>query len=641
MLAVLGGAAVACVLGAADPPSATAEGVGAEVLGLVRIGCTTALAIALLLGPGILWRALSGRRIGLGFVFLPGIGLLIATAGLAWLLGSAVEPKLVCFAVFGPLLGLMLGALLGHGPENLLEPEEQRVLLFVSLVLGIAIGRSIWSLGTAGELYEGTTSRNLVAEPRPDNRTSFLVLEMIANGTAPYSEAGGSLFIPYNFSSRGPLAGMASAPIVLLTGGKPELGAPEAPWMPFDQLGFMAYRLAMMTFSCTVLLSLWELVRRIGGSRAARFALLLGASTPFVVADLWFTWPKLLAASFALLGGLCVLQRRPFRGGLLVGSGYLMHPSALLSLFATGPLALWPPRRPGWRWPDWLRVDLRAAVLLVAGVAIFLVAWKVLNGSHYSQDGFSEYVTQAYPHFHPSLGQWIEFRWTSLADTLVPLYLPLFEAHSVSINTLFGISPGVVHFFFQYWTGVPFGFAIVFFPLLVISLWRALRRWPWPVTAAVIVPFVLFLVYWGASITGILREGFQWWPFAVLAVIALQQWAEGFPWLRSKPVRGILVLRGVEVFAVAVGPVLGTQGFSIVGDAWALNDLVAFGGILAACAALVALIWSETGRLAAQTETGWAAGDGASRSGEERSGRSTTAANPARQAAARTAFRAE
>jgi Dolichyl-phosphate-mannose-protein mannosyltransferase len=643
MLAVLGAAGVACVLGAADPPSAAPGGTGKEALDLIRIGCTSALAIALLLGPGILWRALGNGRIRLGFLFLPGLGLLAATGGLAWLLAGSVEPKLVCFAVFGPVLGLMLGALIGSEQGDLLDPEERRVLLYVSLVLAVAIGRSMWSLGTTGELFEGTISRNLVAEPRPDSQTSYFLAELIAHGKGPYSDAAGELFgpSPYNFATRGPLPGLASAPIVFLSGGQPQLGIPDSPWRPFDPQGFMAYRLAMIVFSCTVLVSLWELVRRLGGDRAARLALLLGVSTPFVFADLWFTWPKLLAASFALLGGLCVLERRPLRGGLSVGVGYLMHPSALLSLSAIGPLALWPPRR-GQRWPRWRRPELRPALLVLLGGAVCFIAWRLLNGSHFSQGGFFEYFLQAYPSEHPSIGEWIDFRLTSLADTLVPLYLPLFEAHSVSINTFGGISPGVVHFFFQYWTGVPFGFAIVFFPLLVISLWRALRRWPWPVTAAVIAPFVLFLLYWGASITGILREGFQWWPFAVLAVIALQQGAEGFPWLRSRLLRGVLALRGVEVFAVAVGPVLGTQGFRILGDSLALNDLVAFGTILAACAALVALVWSETGRLAAQTETGRAAGGGdGSGSEEERSGRSTIAANPARQAAARTAFKAE
>jgi hypothetical protein len=597
MLTILGAAGVACLLGAADPPSvADGAGLAGEALDLIRVGCTTALAVALLLGPGILWRAVGGRRVKLGFLFLPGLGLLAATGGLAWLLAGSVEPKLVCFAIFAPALGLMLGALIGSGPGDLLDPEERRALLYVSLVLGIAVGRSVWSLGTVGELYEGTISRSLVAEPRSDSRISYFVPQLIAHAKGPYSPDASSLFAPYNFSTRGPLPGMASAPIVLLTGGKPELGAPEAPWRPFDPQGFMAYRLAMMTFSCTVLISLWELVRRIGGDRAACLALLLGISTPFVFADLWFTWPKLLAASFVLLGGLCVLERRPLRGGLSVGVGYLMHPSALLSLSAIGPLALWPPRQDQC-WPHWRRPELRSALLVLLGAAACFAAWRLLNSSHFSQASFFKYFLQAYPSIHPSVGEWIDFRLASLGNTLVPLFLPVFYDHSVSINTFGGISPGVVHFFFQYWTGVPFGFALLFLPLLAVSLWRALRRWPWPVTATVLFPFAFFLFYWGASITGILREGFQWWPFAVLAVVALQQRAEGFPWLRSRPLRAILALRAVEVLAVAVGPVLGTHGFRGIIDPLTLVDIVALGGTIILCLALVALVWSETARL--------------------------------------------
>lgn len=593
MLAILAAAALACLLGASDPVSATDHGLGTELLDLIRVACTSALAIALLLGPGILWRLLTDRDIGLGFMPLPGFGLLAAIGGLAWLLAGTVEPRVVCFAVFAPLLGLMLGALLSSGPDDLLAPEERHVLGLVSLMLGIAVARSIWSLSTVGELYEGTISRNLVAEGRPDSRISYFIPQLIANNRGPYSSDSNYLFAPYNFSSRGPLLGLASSPIVFLTGGRPELGAPEAAWAPFDGQGFMAYRLATMTFSCTILLSLWELVRRLAGTKTARLAVLLGIATPFLYADLWFTWPKLLAASFVLLGALCVIQRRSFRGGLLIGVGYLFHPSALLALSGIGLLSLWPPRK-----PDWARPNLKAAVLLALGVGIFVAGWRLLNGAHYLQGPFFEYVTQAYPDYHPSVGAWAHFRLDSLANTVFPLFLPLAYGHNISINTVGGISPGVVHFFFQYWTGVPFGFAILFLPLLLYSLWRALRRWPWAVLATVLIPFLVFLVYWGASITGILREGMQWWVPTVLAVIALQQRADGFPWLRWGPIRAVLALRGVEVLAVAMGPVLGTHQLNPIGSAFSFNDVVAVGMILILSLALIAVIWRDTGRLA-------------------------------------------
>ncbi|HEX5610219.1 MAG TPA: hypothetical protein VFX45_09020 [Solirubrobacterales bacterium] len=578
-------AALACLLGAIAPPAFGAhEGLGAELLDLLRIAITAALAVTMLLGPGVLWRAGGGRRFGLGFMPLPGLAVLVAIGVAAWILGGSTDPQLVCFIGIAPVLGLILGGLLAAGPEDLFEPEEQRALGLVALALGVGIARSIWSLGPVGELYGGTISRNLIVEPRPDSRTSYLIAELIATHKGPYAT---DIFAPYNFSARGPLPGIASTPLMLVTGGKPLYGAPEYPFQPFDGQGFMAYRIAMMTFTCTAFLAVWELVRRLGGLAAARFALLLAITTPFLIADLWFTWPKLLAAAFTVLAAVLVFERRAFRGGLLVGVGYLMHPSALLGLFALGPLTVWPPRGGSWKRPQVLR-----ALLLLAGVAVGLYLWRRYNGDNFNQEGFLDYVGHAVPDYTPSFGTWIEFRANSLANTVVPLYLPIIEDHNVSINTLFGVSPGVTHFFFQYWTGVPFGFAIVFFPLLLASLWRAGRQWPWPVLAAVVFPFLAFTVYWGASSSGMLREGLQFWVLSVLAVVALQQAQAGFPWLRSTPIRVLLSLRALEVLAMTVGAVLGTRHFDPIG-AFPLVDVVALGAIVALTAAMARAVWAS------------------------------------------------
>jgi hypothetical protein len=599
MLGVWGAAVVACLLGVLDPPKENlAPGLGRELLDLVRVLSTTALAIALLLGPGLLVRA-AGRSLRLAFLPLPGLALLVLAAGLAWLAAGSVEPRAACFIVLGPVLALMPAALVALGLGDLLDGEERRVLLIVSLALGLAIGRSLWSLGPEGELFEGTISHTIVAEGRPDSRTPFFLTALVNQGGQPYGGPATELFAPYNFSSRGPLAGMASAPVVLMSGGSPDLSPPEAAWQPFDPQGFMAFRLAMVTFSCTVLLSLWQLVCQLGGRTAARFALLLGVGTPFLFGDLWFTWPKLLAASFVLLGAILLFERRPLRSGLSVGVGYLMHPSALIGLSALVPLALWPLKGASWRAPR-----LLPAVLLAAGAGAFVLFWRLVNGDNYLQEGFLEYVLAANPDWHPSPGQWLYFRINSLADTFVPFYLPLFQGDDISINTDGGGSPAIVHWFFQPWTGLPFGFAIVFLPLLLSSLWRALRRWPWGVTAAILIPAAVFAVYWGASRSGMLREGMQSWVLAVLAVVALQQAAAGFPWLRSTFCRAILSLRGLEVLALAVGATLGTRGISgAVGD-FALVDGFAIATVVGCSLAIVVLVWTETGRLGAAHNEG-------------------------------------
>ncbi|MGC1165695.1 MAG: hypothetical protein WA862_06265 [Solirubrobacterales bacterium] len=587
ILGVIALAAVSCLLGLGVEPSAGPHaGTGEQALDLLRVLAAVCLTLSLLLGPGILWRMLSNRPIGLCFHFLPGFALLAGVAALCWALAGIVEPRVICFAVFAPLLGLLFGSVLWAGPEDIFDREERRCLLAIGCVLGLAVARALWSLGPEGELYGGGISRTLEVGDRSDSRISFIVPQLVANGSSPYGPLGTGLFAPYNFSSRGPLPGLASAPVVLMSGGHPPAELPEQPWSPFDAQGFMAYRLAMMTFACTAFISLWGLVRRLAGSGAASFALLLGATTPFLVHEVWFTWPKLLAASFVLLAALCVISGHPLRGGLLAGIGYLMHPMALLSVPVLILIALWPLRGARWNRPQ-----VVPGLLLLAGLATWILVWRIGNGSHFDQSGFLNYLEQAGVVAHPELGAWLEFRLESVANTLIPLLLLANSTASSAINVIGGISPPIVHFFFQYWNTLPFGVAIVFFPLLLTGIWSAGRRWPWAVLATVVVPFVVFAVYWGVTPTGMLREGLQTWVLTLVAVIACQQAATGFGWLRSKPIRALLTLRAVEVLAVAALPALVTR-HELVGSRFELTDAAAVAGMVAFSACLGALVWS-------------------------------------------------
>jgi hypothetical protein len=596
MLGLVVLAAIGCVLGlAVEPATDPQRGAAEQALDLLRVLGAVSLTISLLLGPGVAWRMLSVREqpLGLCFLPLPGLALLVGVGALSWALAGSVEPRLVCFAVFAPVLGWLFGSLLWAGSEEIFDREERRCLLVVGCVLGLAAARALWSLGPEGELYGGGISRTLEVGDRSDSRISFIIPQLVANASGPYGWLGSGLFAPYNFSSRGPLPGLGTAPVVLMSGGNPPAELPEQPWAPFDAQGFMAYRLAMMTFACTAFISLWGLTRRLAGAGAAYLALLLAATTPFLVHEVWFTWPKLLAASFVLLAALCLISRRPLQGGLLAGLGYLMHPMALLSVPVLVLIALWPLHRPRWNRPQ-----VTQALLLVGGLAIGLLAWRLANGSHFEQSGFLNYLEQAGVVAHPPLGPWLEFRLQSIGNTLLPLLLLVNSTESSAINVVGGISPPIVHFFFQYWNTVPFGLAIVFFPLLIIALLRAGRRWPWPVLAAVALPFVFFTIYWGVTPTGMLREGLQTWVLTLFVVIGCQQASTGFSWLRWRPIRGLLALRAVEVLAVAALPTLVTKD-ELISSSFELTDAVAVVSMLMFGAGLAALVWSaDANRLA-------------------------------------------
>lgn len=587
LLAILALGMIGAALGAFDRPGEAIDtSAPQQVLDLVRLTCTVALTLSLLFGPGIVWRALAGERNPtLGFIFLPGLILLAIVGGLAWALASQADPRAVCFAFCGPTLLGIAFVLLATPAIDLFDRDEQRVLVVAGAALGLAIGRALWSLGPEGELYAGTISRTLEVGDRPDSRISFIIPALVAHGSDPYGPFGVGQFAPYNFSSRGPIPGLGASPIVLLSGGRPPEGFAEQPWTPFDAQGFMAYRLAMMCFAATAFLALWDLIRRLAGRPAAYLGALLAATTPFLVHEIWFTWPKLLAAGCILLAAICVIERRWGAGGLLAGFGYLMHPTALLSVPTLGLITLWPLRGAIWKRPR-----IRAAIYFVAGLLVFLVIWRLVNGSHYNQNGFLDYFREAGWSFHPTVAEWIEFRAKSVGNTLVPLLLPLANADNPSINVVGGTSPGIVHFFFQYWTTLTFGCAIVFFPLLLLGLWRALRRWPWPVLATVVLPFVFFVAYWGASDSGMLREGLQAWVLTLFAVIACEQAATGFGWLRSTPVRLVLVLRVVEVLLMAALPTILTR-HQLISGTFQITDTVAVFAMAGFAALLASLVW--------------------------------------------------
>jgi Dolichyl-phosphate-mannose-protein mannosyltransferase len=607
-------AVVGCFLGLVFPSHAGARvSAGEQALDIARVLATAALAVVLVLGPGLALRCTGRlRRLELGFVPLPGIGTLALTGCLAWAAAAAgVSPRAVCALVLVPILVVVLVAVLQTDADDILRPDERGTLLVVGAALGVAIGRALWSLGPPGELSAGTIFRTLEVGDRSDPRLQFGVVQLISQGASPFGALAHSYFGEgYSFADRGPLAGLASAPVVLLSGGRPPAGYASAPWSPFDAQGFMSYRLAMMTLASTAFLSVWTLARRLAGAQAARLTLLLAATTPFLVHEIWFTWPKLLAASLILLAAIALIDGRPYGAGLLAGAGYLAHPIALLSVPTLVLVALWPPGETRLRRPRYA-----PGLLLCGGVATWLAVWRLVNWSHFTQQKFFSYVTEAGRSRalqsqlvralggHPApvtLTAWLSDRLVSLANTLIPLRLFLLSASDVSINAInprcspfcAGSSPAVVHFFFQYWTALPFAVGILFFPMLLVSLARATRQWPWAITATVLVPFVLFTIYWGDADTGMLREGLQTWVLTLVVVVAIEQQRSSFPWLKHASLRGVLALRAVEVLLVATLPTLLTRHRAFESRYW-ITDIVALSAMVGLCAALGWACWRE------------------------------------------------
>jgi hypothetical protein len=595
------------VVGAVAPPTIhntvpTAVDLGASLGWTLRLVLATAAAVAFVFFPGILlrrWTSTSAVFGNTALLWVPGFLYLVAVGVVAWLLESAVSPQAVSTVLLAPIPLLVLGALLlPDSPSTRLHAGEPLAIGIALLLLAIGIGISTWSEGVPGELYPGTISRTLQADNRSDSRVPYNTVMLVAHGDTPYGRTGKSYYAPYNFYARGPVAGLAAAPVLLAGGAQPPRALPDNPWEPLDAQGFAIYRIVLMLLGATVVLGAYGLLRRFLAARVALAGALLVALSPFVVHEVYFTWPKLLAASLGLTAAVAVLGRRPLVGGLLIGLAYVAHPSGLVVLPAVvlgWGVLVWR-GAPGLGMPptgttagDRLRRIVGDTLWLGAGVVAVYAAWSLANAGH-TVSYFTSYVAEANGKQGESVGVWLRFRLHSLADTLVPFRTYATDRHSVWLNSFYGPSPNIVRFSASYWLTLPFAVGLLYFPVYLWGLGRFARRAPLLVVATLVVPFLGFTAYWGVTDVGMLHEGLHAVVVGSLLVAFVGQALLGASGRLRAVVRWCATARVVEVLFMVLAPTLVVSGAS-VSHLFLPTDVLAFVLMVGGALALAALTW--------------------------------------------------
>jgi hypothetical protein len=505
---------------------------------------------------------------------------------LAWKGPSFLQPITIAIwgiaiAAAGSLFFLRKGV-----SETALTSCERRVIALLLLLAVIALSKATYSVGPVGELYLGQISRSLEVGARSDSRINYHVVQMVAARDHAYGPIVSRLLAPWNFSHRGPLAGLAASVTVLGTRARPSITFPDSPWQIFDREGFAAYRAAMIVMACCLLWPVFALLRLFLPELQALLGFLVVAGSPFIIHELYFTWPKSMAAGLVVMSAGLAWQKRYLLSGLLLGLAYLVHPSALL---ATPAILAFPLLHLS-STPDVLRQGptvLAAMARQVAGAAIFILLWRAVNGRRYSQGGFLDYFRMAY-NLPPTLQNWLAVRWLSLRNTVIPLHLYFFDRLNDSI-VLSGVPPAILIFFIQYWTSLPSGVGLVLYPCLLywlILAWKYARAW---LVFIVFVPLLVFTLYWGAFTTGLLREGLHAW---VLGVLCLGAWcwlthgAKAHGWWRYTS--WALLLRGIETIAMLILPGIVTQR-RLINDTFAITDVISLALLLAGCTTLYVL----------------------------------------------------
>lgn len=547
---------------------------------LLLVALTASAAFVAILFPGLFLRhrSVELKRAKLPFLWIPLTGFLgLATLGLlCWVAPSSIGVRNISRMVLGPVFVYALYHVVRFPLSTYLSELERRALLVILVLASLSISKSIYSLGPVGELYGGQISRTLEVGGRSDSRIPYHVLQLVAWRSRPYSDLAIRFFSPWNFSSRGPLVALATAPIVLAIPVNVPNTMPDQKWSVFDPQGFSAYRIVMIVVACCTLTAVFEIAALFLEAQWAFLAFLVTASTPFVIHETYFTWPKLEAVWFVLLAAYLIVRCRYLRAGVLVGIGYLCHPLVLLSFPALLGISFLSEESGRetevLRWRKLYKWGLQA-FLLLPGLAFCMSIWFVINRKHYSQSGFLDYFYAA-DGLNLTLGHWLLSRWDSICNTLIPLNLFLLHRTHLAVNAVDGASPHIVQFYLQYWNTLPFGVGITYFFFLVRFLWEGLMRARAWVFLVFVVPFAFFSAYWGPISTGMLREGLHPWVVGLL-IFSVVMWRKmGAHNHYSAACSIALLLRGVETILMLVLPSMLSQ-HEAVSSQFLTTDIIA------------------------------------------------------------------
>lgn len=552
---------------------------------LAQIGLsivTAAAALVAMLFPGLWWR----RRSALAFLWIPVPGfLLLALAGLlCWVGPAAFGVRLISQLALGPLFVYAIYHAVRFPLTSFTNKAERCVLLAVLLITCLSVSKAMYSLGPEGELFEGRVSRTLEVGNRSDSRIPYHVLQLIAARSDAYGLLAEKLFGTWGFSARTPLVAFAAGPLVLALPFQIPQEMPDESWTVYDPEGFAAWRIVMIVMACCSLTAVFGLAGLFVNEQWAFLAFLVAATAPFVIHETYFTWPKLPAAWFVLLAAYQIVRGRYLTAGLLWGIAYLCHPLALL--MAPGLL--------GVVYLTHAKCTVRGGALLVPGLAVCMAIWTIANYQHFNQTTFLNYFVMADGGYHPSLARWLQSRWDSAANTLIPMYLVLFHADHYLINSLIKPSPPLVRFYFQYWNTLPFGVGITyFFFMLRFLLNKNAHRWLFWVF---LPPFLFFSIYWGAGSSGSLREGLHPWVLGllILSVVVWQKMEDGHEKL-SAACSAALCWRVLETLLMLLVPAIATSR-KLISSQFLFSDSLALAMMVACSWGLYRLILeSKTG----------------------------------------------
>lgn len=274
---------------------------------------------------------------------------------------------------------------------------------------------------------------------------------------------------------------------------------------------FRPFLTVASVLNASVLMAFMLILLELGLSRRYVLAgLLLLCSSPYILNQTIFTWPKMLAATFAILAAHAILFRRNFvLAGVLAALAYWSHPYAIVIAFSLGLCAL--------AGDGLSRIRLRPAFMYGLSFSAAVLPWFLWSRLYLEIP--SDLVQQ-------NLGQgstWIDLIWVRVMNfytTLAPNYLSSypFDGEKFLQGSLVSLT-GIV--------------GLLFFLQSYAGCWKYRTEHRELVMFAIVIPAVLLIGVFGIPAVPALH-GFQAVGPLVLA-LGLKwmeaEWKPGRLWL--------------------------------------------------------------------------------------------------------------
>jgi hypothetical protein len=219
---------------------------------------TSGAAFFFFLVPGLILRQ-KFPKISMIWVWVPGVMILCSIGLLAWKGPGWLSPAAIARASLWLIAIYGSYRLIRVSLTTYTSAMERKTLLVMSILICIAVAKSTYSVDPAGELYGGTISRTLEVGARSDSRVPYIAVQLAGLRLSGYSDFATHMFAPWNFSHRGPVAGLAAAAVALAGPITVQPLLPNEPWTIFDPEGFAAYRTTMIVIAACSLLSVFGL----------------------------------------------------------------------------------------------------------------------------------------------------------------------------------------------------------------------------------------------------------------------------------------------------------------------------------------------------------------------------------------------